>query len=520
MESLIVKLKNKIVEVLTKTPDTKYDFLLPETSDESSKMNTFSQENNEIQSNNNSAETTNIFSSFDKNLEFMKIQYNALINSDVVIREFTLSARDKQFKAFILYIDGMVDTQLINDFILKPLMLRNSANSYDGEQNRILSLKNDNKTIIKKVRKFNLVDYIDSCLLPQNSVKKAEKFGDILSGINSGNCALFVDTINTAFDIDVKGFKQRSINNPNNEIIIKGPQEAFVESIRTNTSLIRRIVNNENLIIENIDVGKISKTKCAVCYLKNITNNDLVAEVKFRLNEISVDSLLCSGELEQLISDDADTRIPIVLSTERPDKATKNLFEGKVVVLVNGNPYALIMPATYIDFVASPEDSNLKPAFANFLKIIRILSIFITLFLPAVWVGITNYHQELIPTELLFSIVASRENVPFPIIAEIILMEFSFELIREAGLRVPSPIGPTIGIVGALVLGQAAVSASIVSPILIIIIAITGIASFAIPDFSFGFHVRILRFVFILIAYMAGFLGIALSSFVYLAFLC
>lgn len=520
MESLIVKLKNKIVEVLTKTPDTKYDFLLPETSDESSKMNTFSQENNEIQSNNNSAETTNIFSSFDKNLEFMKIQYNALINSDVVIREFTLSARDKQFKAFILYIDGMVDTQLINDFILKPLMLRNSANIYDGEQNRVLSLKNDNKTIIKKVRKFNLVDYIDSCLLPQNSVKKAEKFGDILSGINSGNCALFVDTINTAFDIDVKGFKQRSINNPNNEIIIKGPQEAFVESIRTNTSLIRRIVNNENLIIENIDVGKISKTKCAVCYLKNIANNDLVAEVKFRLNEISVDSLLCSGELEQLISDDADTSIPLVLSTERPDKATKNLFEGKVVVLVNGNPYALIMPATYIDFVASPEDSNLKPAFANFLKIIRILSIFITLFLPAVWVGITNYHQELIPTELLFSIVASRENVPFPIIAEIILMEFSFELIREAGLRVPSPIGPTIGIVGALVLGQAAVSASIVSPILIIIIAITGIASFAIPDFSFGFHVRILRFVFILIAYMAGFLGIALSSFVYLAFLC
>ena len=261
MESLIVKLKNKIVEVLTKTPDTKYDFLLPETSDESSKMNTFSQENNEIQSNNNSAETTNIFSSFDKNLEFMKIQYNALINSDVVIREFTLSARGKQFKAFIIYIDGMVDTQLINDFILKPLMLRNSANSYDGEQNRVLSLKNDNKTIIKKVRKFNLVDYIDSCLLPQNSVKKAEKFGDILSGINSGNCVLFVDTINTAFDIDVKGFKQRSINNPNNEIIIKGPQEAFVESIRTNTSLIRRIVNNENLIIENIVVVKISKSK-------------------------------------------------------------------------------------------------------------------------------------------------------------------------------------------------------------------------------------------------------------------
>lgn len=196
------------------------------------------------------------------------------------------------------------------------------------------------------------------------------------------------------------------------------------------------------------------------------------------------------------------------------------MFEGKVVVLVNGNPYALIMPATYIDFIASPEDTDLKPAFANFLKIIRGISILITLLLPAIWVGITNYHQELIPTELLFSIIASRENVPFPVIFEILLMEISFELIREAGLRVPSPIGPTIGIVGALVLGQAAVSASIVSPILIIIIAITGIASFAIPDFSFGFHIRISRFIFILLAYMAGFLGIGLGTFIYLGYLC
>lgn len=520
MESLIVKLKNKIVEVLTKTPDTKYDFLLPETSDESSKMNTFNQEDNEIQSNNNSAETTSIFSSFDKNLEFMKIQYNALINSDVVIREFTLSARGKQFKAFIIYIDGMVDTQLINDFILKPLMLRNSANSYDGEQNRVLSLKNDNKTIIKKVHKFNLINYIDSCLLPQNSVKKAEKFEEIFSGVNSGNCALFVDTINTAFDIDVKGFMQRNVDTPNNEIVIKGPQEAFVENLRTNTSLLRRIVNNENLIIENIEVGKISKTKCAVCYMKNITNNYLVAEVKYRLNEIDVDTVLSSGELEQLIVDDSKISIPLALSTERPDKSCKGLFEGKVVILVNGSPYALILPATYIDFIASPEDTNLKPAFSNFLKILRGTSILITLLLPAIWVGITNYHQELIPTELLYSIIAYREIVPFPMIFELFLMEFSFELIREAGLRVPSPIGPTIGIVGALVLGQAAVSASIVSPILIIIIAITGIASFAIPDFSFGFHIRITRFIFILLSYMAGFLGIGLGIFVYLGILC
>lgn len=274
----------------------------------------------------------------------------------------------------------------------------------------------------------------------------------LLHGVNMGNCLLFIDTLPIAFDIDVKGFKQREVSNPNNEIIIKGPQEAFVENIRTNTSLLRRVVNNENLIIENIEVGKLSKTKCAICYIQNIANNDLVAEVKYRMSNLEIDSLLSSGELEQLIEEDNKYSIPQILSSERPDKATKYLYGGRVVVLVNGNPYSLIMPATFIDFIVSPEDTNLKFQFANFLKFLRLLAIFITLFLPAFYVAITCFHQELLPTELLFSLMASRESVPFPIIFEILIMEISFELIREAGLRVPSPLGPTIGIVGALVI--------------------------------------------------------------------
>lgn len=335
-----------------------------------------------------------------------------------------------------------------------------------------------------------------------------------------GNCALFVDTLNLAFDIEVKGFKQRSIDKPENEVIVKGPHEAFVENIRTNTSLIRRIVNNENLIIENLEVGKITKTKCAVCYIKNITNSDLVNEVKYRLNNLEVDSLLSAGELEQLISDSNALGIPQILSTERPDKATKYLLKGRVVVIVNGTPYGIIMPAILIDFLTSPEDTNLKVNFANFLRGLRFLAAFITLLLPGLYVAITSFHQEILPTGLLYSILASRENVPFPIILEILLMEISFELIREAVLRVPSAIGSTIGIVGALVIGDAAVSAGIVSPVLIIVIAITGIASFAIPDYSFGFHLRYFRFVFILLGFMAGFLGIALGLFVYISLVC
>ena len=212
--------------------------------------------------------------------------------------------------------------------------------------------------------------------------------------------------------------------------------------------------------------------------------------------------------------------IPETMSTERPDKACEFLLQGRVIILVNGSPCAIILPITLMDFMTSPEDSNLRTNFANFLRILRFIGAFITLLLPGLYIAVTSFHQEILPSELLFSILASRENVPFPIIFEILIMEFSFELIREAGLRVPSPVGPTIGIVGALVLGQAAVSADIVSPILIIIVAITGIASFTIPDFIFGFHLRYFRFLFVLLGYMAGFLGIGIGLYIYIAILC
>lgn len=461
-----------------------------------------------------------VFPSLEVNLEYMKTKYNLLINSDVILRQFTINARGKQYNSFIVYIDGMVDSEIMDNFILKPLMLRNQNNLYDGSQTKIISEAVTNNITVRKVKKFDLPNYLMGCLLPQNAVKEVTDFSDVTNGINAGNCVLFVDTLNVAFDIEVKGFKQRSIDTPNNEIVIKGPHEAFVENIRTNTSLIRRIANNEDLIIENIEVGKITKTKCALCYMQNITNTDLIAEVKYRLNNLEIDSLLSAGELEQLISDSNVLGIPEILSTERPDKATKYLLRGRVIVIVNGTPYALIMPAILVDFLTSPEDTNLKVNFANFLRRLRFLAALITLLLPGIYMAITNFHQEILPTSLLYSILASRENVPFPVIVEILLMEISFELIREAGLRVPSPIGPTIGIVGALVLGQAAVSAGIVSPILIIIVAITGIASFAIPDFSFGFHLRYFRFAFILFGFMAGFLGISLGLFIYISLLC
>lgn len=494
-----MKIKDFINNTFGYKPKNEYQFTLPDNPE----IDT------ENYNNTNSDKIENIYSQIDANLKYIKTKYNTLINSDIITREFTLNTGSKQYKAFILYIDGMVDSQILNDFVLKPLMLKNKFCNNETS-----------KIIVQKGKKSNIANFIQDCLIPQNNIKQQSSFKDIFSGVNSGNCALFVDTLSVGFDIDVKGFKQRSISKPENEIVIKGPHEAFVENIRTNTTLLRRFTNNENLIIENTKVGKITQTNCAICYIKDIANDALVSEAKYRLNNLEIDSLLSAGELEQLLTDTNSLGVPKILVSERPDYAVKSLLQGRVIILINGSPYALILPAILIDFLTSPEDTNLKPQFANFLKVVRIISSFFALLLPGLYIAITNFHREIIPTELLFSILSSRQSVPFPIIVEILIMEISFEIIREAGLRVPSPIGPTLGIVGALVLGQAAVSAAIVSPILIIIVAITGMSSFAIPDFTFSFHLRFFRFVFILLGFLAGFLGIGMGLFIYISSLC
>lgn len=391
-----------------------------------------------------------VFPSIDVNLEYIKVRFNTLINSDVVIREFTISARNRQYKSFLIYIDGMSAPDLINNFIIKPLMLKNQANSFNGSQTQVISEVKTNNITVRKIKKFNIGEYIRDCLLPQNAVNQFKKFDDIVSSINAGNCALFIDTLDFAYDIDVKGFAQRSLDSPNNEMVIKGSQVGFTENLRTNTSLLRRYINNENLIVESISIGKLSKTACSICYLKNVANSDLVNEVHYRLSNLNIDMLTSSGQLEQLIQDDKRFTFSQIISTERPDKTSNLIFEGRVAIIVNGSPYVLIVPATFVDFLISPEDLNLKHQYANFVRFLRISAFIISIFLPGIYMAITNFHQELIPTELLFAIVSSRENVPFPILFELLLMEFSFELIREANLRVPSPVGSTIGIVRSI----------------------------------------------------------------------
>lgn len=425
-----MNIKNLFKNVfLYKEPIDTYDFSLPESN--------YEIENTPNISEDSKMASQNIYTSLNVNIDYIKVKYNTLINSDIILREFKLNIKGKEYNAILLFIDGMIDSKSINDFILKPLMSKYSNTSTPAPT--VIT----NNITVRRVKKFNLEDYIFNSLVPQNTMKKVTTFKEAFSSVNIGDCALFVDTLPIAFVFDVKGFESRSISEPKNEIVVRGSQESFVEKLRTNTSMIRRLISNENLIIENTSVGKVSKTKIAICYIKDIANNDLVAEVKYRINNLSIDSIISSGQLEQLIQDN-NSLFPQIIASERPDKAANHLLEGRVVVLVNGSPYALIMPGVFIDFLSSPEDVNLKFQYSNLLKVIRIIAFIITLFLPGLYVAISNYHTELLPTELLFTIAASRNTVPFPIIFEILLMEISFELIREAGLRVPTPIGPTI----------------------------------------------------------------------------
>lgn len=476
-----------------------YEFLLPNSA------NNLPEESAEIPK-------QKIFPTLSVNIEYLKTKYNLLINSDIKIRKFALPIQNKKLPAALLYIDGMVNEETITNSVLQPLLLKNSITMQEQhEMNKPgrITVRNP------KMPKINLENFIYNGLIPHNSISKETEFENVIIKVNAGFCALLVDTISTVFCVETKGFEGRSVSEPITENIVRGSQEAFVENIRTNTSMLRKIVNNENLIIEEVEIGKISRTKVAVCYIETIANADLVAEAKYRVNNLNIDFLLSSGQLEQFIKDNPKNLFPQSIATERPDRVCTYLLSGRVAIIVNGTPFVLVVPAIFIDFLTSGEDRNLNYHFANFLKCIRGIALFFAVFLPGMYVAITNYHQELIPSELLFAIANSREAIPFPVIFEIILMEISFELIREAGLRVSSSFSTTIGIIGALILGDAAVSANIVSPILIIVVAFTGICGFAIPDFSLTSSIRIARFAYIILGFLAGFLGIAFGFFVH-----
>ncbi len=422
------------------------------------------------------------------NRAYIKKRFNFPLNNDVVVREMKLK---NNTEAFIIFYDGMTDSDYINNNIIKSLLE--------------LPHITDDKINAALYEKFTT----------HSQAQTMQDFDEIADEINFGSCALFVDKLDTAFIFDVKGWEHRDIGKPENEQSIYGPQEAFAEMLRTNTSLIRKILKTEKLIALGVTVGNVSKTRGVLLYIDDIANKKLVYEAERRIKGISIDYIMSIEQVQMYVEDKTMLITPQTLATERPDRAARALTEGRCVLILDGSPRGLIMPSNAFELTQVASDEYINSVFANMSRFIRIFGMFLSLLLPALYLAITLYHQEIIPTYLLYSISASRENVPFPSLVELLLMDVSFELIREAGIRMPSPIGSTLGIVGGLILGQAAVSAKIVSPIMIIIIAITGIGSFATADYNLGWTYRVLRLVFIFLASCLGFFGIAIGIVLY-----
>jgi len=436
----------------------------------------------------------------DDNLNVIKKEFGIPDNSDIIIREFKIG---RKINAFIVYVDAMVDKAYVSDFVLRQLMSKQNFDEFD--------IWEDSNS---------LVSYINDNVISANEISKLKDFASIIYDIVSGNTALFIDGCDQSLCISSKGFEKREIEPPLTESVVLGSQEGFTENLRTNISLVRKIIRNKNLRTEMIKVGKTNQVFCAIMYLDGLTNNELINEVRRRITSIDTDFIAGAGALSEYIEDNSLMLLPQTLTTERPDRTASFIMEGKVAIIVEGTPFADIVPVAFYHLMQTSEDASLRWQYGSFLRIIRMVGIFTSTLVPALYIAITLFHQEAIPTELLLSISKSKEQVPFPTVLEVLLLEISFELIREGGIRVPGMIGQTLGIVGALILGQAAVSARLVSPILIIVVAITGLGSFAIPNYSLGIGLRILRFIFIFAAAELGLYGISLAIFVLGCIIC
>jgi spore germination protein KA len=401
--------------------------------------------------------------------------------SDIIFHEFVIGGRTR---AVLIYIDGLINVEEIDRHVLAPLQ-RDNLDEH--------SLSNIRRTI------------------PVTSITTVKTPVDAIEAISNGRPVLLVEKEPQGLSFGLSEWEKRAIEEPTSESVLKGPREGFIESIRTNTALLRRKVRSPNLKIRMIRKGNYTRTSIAIAYIDGIASPALVEEVMRRLQPIEIDGILESTYIEELIEDNPFSLFPQMLATERPDVAAAYLLEGCVVLLVDGSPSVRIAPITMYSLLQSPEDYYERYFIGSAIRWLRYLFFAISLLGPSLYVAILTFHQEMIPTPLLLTMARSREQIPFPALIEALLMETMFEALREAGARLPKQIGSAVSIVGALVIGQAAISAGIVSSPMVMVVAITGIASFMSPRFNIGITVRLLRFPMMFLAGFLGFLGVILG---------
>lgn len=428
-----------------------------------------------------------------------KIDENVQIIKDILEDSVDLAKREFIFHAHsdirmvCFYTDGLVNTQEIQN-VIEVMYFKTSELIVNSE---VGPIKDD---IVKKI--------IENLIL-HPSTKPVKKVDEVIDEILSGNTVFFINGSNDAFTVSTKGWDTRSVDEPVAEQVVRGPRDGFTENVRSNTALVRRRIRDPLFRIEAMKIGTKTKTDINIAYLKGTVKEDVLKEIKSRLQKIKIDSVLESGYIEELIEDSPLSPFPTIQSTERPDKVAASILEGRVAIFVDNSPFVLVAPTYFWQFLQASDDYYSRYYTATFYRIIRYIAFVISLTLPSFYVMLASFHQEMIPTSLALTIASGREIVPYPVLLEALIMETAFELMREAGLRMPKPVGQAVSIVGSLIIGQAAVQAGLVSPFMVIVVALTGIASFAIPNYAASFSVRLIRFPLLIASGTMGLLGFA-----------
>lgn len=414
--------------------------------------------------------------------------------SDVIFREFKIGTK-QQVGAFLVMIEGLVNTAIINENLMKSLfsLRRNIDNS-----NAFMSVK--------------------ECAVSIAIIQEAKTLQKAVDAVLSGDTILVIDGSDTVLICSARGWESRDVKEPDTEAVVRGPREGFIETLRGNTALIRRKIKNPNLKLEMMRIGKYTQTDICIAYINGIVDEGIVEEVKVRLGRIEIDSILESGYIESLIEDTPFSLFSTVGNSEKPDNVSAKLLEGRVAILVDGTPFVLTVPYLLVEAFQVSEDYYSRPFYVSFVRLLRWMSFIISVFAPAVFVAITTFQPEMMPPALLTSITAAREGVPFPAAVEAFLMQIVYEILREAGVRLPRPIGQAVSIVGALVIGDAAVSAGLISAPMVVVVALTAIASFLVPPLA---DVNLLlRLCMIILAGFSGLYGIMLGIAGILVHLC
>ncbi|HIS03995.1 MAG TPA: spore germination protein [Candidatus Pullichristensenella avicola] len=416
-------------------------------------------------------------------------------NEDIIFRPLETGG----VEMLVVYTEGMARDDKIADFIIR------ACRAFDAQSDAAPQKRAQN--LLKQA--------ID---IPQARLEN--RLGALVEQILGGMSALVIDGCPEALLLETRGFEKRPVNRTFSESVVVGAQEGFVESLRTNLTLMRRYVQSPALITEMTTVGTRVPLRVAMMYMKGVAREETLAQMRGRVKSVTAAAVQGLGQLEQLIEDNPWALVPQMLLTERPDRAASCVLDGQIVLLADGSPYALVAPATLFHLLHASDDSFMRWQYGSFLRFIRMLGAVFSLLLPGAYVALTLYHPHLIPMALLTAIAETRAQVPFSALTEVLLMEFSFYLINEASTRIPSQMGSIIGIVGGLILGQAAVSASIISPIVIIVVALTGLGNFALPGYGFTVGMTILRIAVILVSAAFGLYGLILAAFLLLCHLC